>query len=459
MNPASANDGAFIATTYFDDPVGYVRDVLQAEPDIWQVEALTAVKENKRFAASSGHGVGKTAYVAWVIHWFISTRPNPQIVVTANTKNQLDSKTWRELSKWNQKALNGHWFEVKATRMELRDAPETWFASAIPWTEHNSESFAGTHEEHVLIIFDEASAIADIIWDVSEGAMTTAGARWVALGNPTKNTGRFRECWGRFRHRWHTMKIDSRTAKMADQAQIAEWIADYGEDSDFVRVRVKGEFPKSSSAQLVSSSLVDAAKLYKAVGFEKLPLILGVDVARFGDDQTVICARRGRKVYPLSKFRELDTMQVAGQVAAAIKKLNPALVNIDIGAMGAGVVDRLREQGFDVRGVNFGGEPIDKLKYANKRAEMWGEMNEWLGEGGELPDDYELQQDLIGPEYSYTSSQQLLLEKKESMKKRGLPSPDCGDALALTFASPISATATNHQPIEQIVPDENGIYF
>jgi hypothetical protein len=451
-------DGAYIALTYFDDPVGYVRDVLQVEPDVWQTAALQAVRGNKRCAVASGHGIGKTAYVAWIIHWFIATRPNPQIVVTANTKNQLDSKTWRELAKWNQRALNGDWFEVKATRMELKSSPETWFASAIPWTEHNSESFAGTHEEHVLVVFDEASAIADIIWDVSEGAMTTEGARWVALGNPTKNTGRFRECWGRFRHRWHTMQIDSRTAKMADQAQIAEWIADYGEDSDFVRVRVKGEFPKASSAQLVGQDLVDAAVKYRAVGYEKLPLVIGVDVARFGDDQTVICARRGRKVYPLSKFRELDTMQVAGQVAAVIKGMKPSLVNIDVGAMGAGVVDRLREQGFDVRAVNFGGSPVDKIKYANKRAEMWGEMAVWLKEGGEIPDDSDLKADLIGPEYSYTSSQQLLLEKKESMKRRGLPSPDCADALALTFAAPVTDTAT-YQEVLQPEPDADGIYF
>lgn len=456
--PNGAEDGLFIASTYFEDPVGYVRDVLQAEPDTWQIEALNAVRDHKRVAGASGHGIGKTAFVAWIIHWFMATRPNPQVVVTANTKNQLDSKTWRELAKWNQKALNGHWFEVKATRMELKDSPETWFASAIPWTEHNSESFAGTHEEHVLVVFDEASAIADVIWDVVEGAMTTPGARWVALGNPTRNTGRFRECWGRFRHRWHTMQVDSRKAKMADQTQIAEWIADYGEDSDFVRVRVKGEFPKSSSAQLISSALVDAAVDYKAVGYEKLPLILGVDVARFGDDQTVICARRGRKVYPLSKFRELDTMQVAGHVATAIRTLKPALVNIDIGAMGAGVVDRLREQGYDVRGVNFGGQPVDKIKFANKRAEMWGDALEWLKEGGDLPDDYELKQDLIGPEYSYTSSQQLLLEKKESMKRRGLSSPDCADAFALTFAAAVSDTA-GYPAIEQVQPDQDGIYF
>jgi hypothetical protein len=454
----TAGDGAYIATKYYADPVGYVRDVLQAEPDVWQLEALETVQNKKRMAAASGHGIGKTAFVAWVVHWFMATRPHPQVVVTANTKNQLDSKTWRELAKWNQKALNGHWFEVKATRMEMKSSPDTWFASAIPWTEHNSESFAGTHEDHVLVVFDEASAIADVIWDVVEGAMTTAGARWVALGNPTRNTGRFRECFGRFRHRWTTMQVDSRQAKMADKTQIAEWIADYGEDSDFVRVRVKGEFPRAASNQLIGSDLIEAATKYTAEGFEKLPLIVGVDVARFGDDQTVICSRRGRKVYPLVKYRELDTMQVAGHIANLINEKKPALVNIDIGAMGAGVVDRLREQGFDVRGVNFGSSPTNKAKYYNKRAEMWGEMAEWFKECGEIPDDQDLKSDLIGPEYSFTSSQQLQLEKKESMKRRGLPSPDCADALALTFAAPVSATAA-YTEIEQPEPDQDGLWF
>lgn len=427
-------DAAFIAESYFSDPVNYVREVIGAEPDTWQIDVLNSISKNQRNAVASGHGIGKTALISWILHWFISTRPDPQIVVTANTKNQLDSKTWRELAKWNQKALNGSWFKHTATRFFLKDSPDTWFASAIPWTEHNSEAFAGTHEEHVLVLFDEASNIADIIWDVVEGAMTTPGAKWVAFGNPTQNTGRFRECFGRFKHRWVTSQIDSRTAKMADKKQIQQWVDDYGEDSDFVRVRVKGEFPRAGSTQFIPSNYVD--QKITAEGFEKLPIVVAVDVARFGDDQSVICIRQGRKVFPLRKYRELDTMQLADKVIEVINEVFPDSVVVDGVGVGAGVVDRLRQLGHGglITELNGGSRPNDPVVFFNKRAEIWGLMKSALKDGLDLPDDRELRDDLIAPEYGFTSSQQIQLEKKEDMKKRGLSSPDCGDALAMTFA-------------------------
>lgn len=439
-----ADDAAFIATTYFSNPVGYVRDVLRADPDVWQVDILNEAAGNKRVAVASGHGIGKTAAIAWIVHWFISTRPDPQIVVTANTKNQLDSKTWRELAKWNKQALNADWFEHTATRFSLKDSPETWFASAIPWTEHNSESFAGTHAEHVLVIFDEASNIAQIIWDVVEGAMTTPGAKWVAFGNPTRNTGAFRECFGRFRHRWITRQIDSRTAKMCDAAQIQQWIDDYGEDSDFVRVRVRGEFPRAGSNQYISSEYVDSSVAYRAEGFESQPKILAVDVARFGDDSSVLCCRQGRKVFPLKKFKGLDTMQLADKVIEAINDLSPDAVVVDGVGVGAGVVDRLNQLGYGrlITEINGGYAPNDPITYFNKRAELWGLMREALRVGLEIPDDRELRDDLVGPEYGFTAKQQIQLEKKEDMKKRGLSSPDCGDALAMTFAVTVMESAS-----------------
>lgn len=430
----AAADAAFIADEYFNDPVGYVRDVIGAEPDEWQRQALADIAAQQRVAIASGHGIGKTALIAWILHWFISTRPDPQIVATANTKNQLDSKTWRELAKWNQKALNGYWFQHTATRFFLKDAPDTWFASAIPWTEQNSEAFAGTHEEHVLVLFDEASNIADVIWDVVEGAMTTPGAKWVAFGNPTRNTGRFRECFGRFKHRWITRQIDSRTAKMADAKQIQQWIDDYGEDSDFVRVRVRGEFPRAGSNQFIGSDIVE--QKIAAEGYESQPRILGVDVARFGDDQSVLSKRQGRKVFPLTKFRELDTMQLADKVVEVIEEWSPEAVVIDGVGVGAGVVDRLKQLGYGrlITELNGGSSPNDPVTYYNKRAELWGLMRDALKAGLELPDDRELRDELIGPEYGFTAKQQIQLEKKEDMKKRGLSSPDCADALAMTFA-------------------------
>ncbi len=270
-----------ILAEFVYDPLGYVYfnwgwDFEAGEgPDKWQADVLNDIGEAMRLAAAgqygeaeekmasvriavaSGHGIGKSALISWILKWFAATRPHPQIVVTANTKNQLETKTWRELAKWNKKARDGHLFKWTATRFSREGHHETWFAAAIPWSKEKSEAFAGTHEAHVLFLFDEASIIDDIIWEVAEGAMTTPGTLWVAFGNPTQNTGRFRECFGKFRHRWITRQIDSRSAKMVNQAQVQQWIEDYGEDSDFVRVRVKGWFPRASVAQFIPSDVVE----------------------------------------------------------------------------------------------------------------------------------------------------------------------------------------------------------
>lgn len=443
--------GAFFSKptefVYFAFPwgEGLLKD--EAGPDDWQKDLLDELGRGSmtpeqaiQIAVASGHGIGKTAFIAWVILWFMSTRVNPQIVTTANTKTQLETKTWRELAKWhNLLKYPEHrgMFEWTATKFYLKDRPATWAASAIPWSKEKSEAFAGTHDENVLVLFDEASLIDDVIWEVTEGAMTTPGAIWIAFGNPTRNTGRFRECFGRFKHRWITRQIDSRTAKKTNNAQIEQWISDYGEDSDFVRVRVKGQFPRASSMQFIPTDLVEASlgKVYHESEYMHAPKILGVDVARFGDDQSVIQRRQGLMAFAPKKFRELDNMTLAGVVANEIKDFKPDAVFIDQGA-GTGVIDRLRQLGYDVIEVPFGSSSSSK-KYFNKRAEMWGLMRDWLTQGGALPDDQEILLDLIGPEYGFSASDAIQLERKEDMKKRGLSSPDCGDALALTFAHPV----------------------
>lgn len=433
---------------FVDRPGDYVRCILQAEPDKWQEDALDAIVANQRIAVASGHGVGKTALTSWLIHWFMATRPNPQVVVTANTKNQLDSKTWRELAKWNQRAINGKWFTHTATRFFLNESPDTWFASAIPWTENNSEAFAGTHEDHVLNLFDEASAIPDVIWDVVEGSMTTSNAKWAAFGNPTRNTGRFRECWGRFRHRWWTAQVDSRTAKQADKKQIQAWIDDYGLESDFVKIRVLGEFPSASANQFISAADVDACMAYRAEGFSGSPKILAADIARFGDDQSVIAKRQGRKVERPIAWRGMDLMKTADRIAEEIDEWEPDAVVIDETGLGSGVVDRLRQLGYRLFGFNGGEKARDPETYRNRRVETWGLMREALRQRLELPRDEELKSDLIGPEYGFTPTQQIFLEKKEDMKRRGLASPDKGDALAMTWAE--SPKAPRKRPANKV---------
>ena len=445
-----------------EDPLGFVRDVFpwgegaligEDGPDEWQAaflgtlgEEVASARDAVKIAVASGHGVGKTALCAWILLWFLSTRPHPQVVVTANTKPQLEGKTWRELAKWHKLARHGHWFEWTATKFYLGQHPETWFASAVPWSRERSEAFAGTHEKHVLVVFDEASAIADEIWDVTEGAMTTPAATWLVFGNPTRNAGRFRECWRRYRHRWITREVDSRTAKKANKTQIEKWVADYGEDSDFVRVRVRGVFPRAASSQFIGSDAIFEAQRREPPPVDHAPVVMGVDVARFGDDQSVILVRQGQAVLDVQGYRGLDTMQTAARVGEAIRKWRPNGVLIDGVGVGGGVVDRVRQLGFRVTDVNAGAKAGDANSFYNLRAEMWSKMRDWLGAGCLPADHRELADDLMAPEYGFDGRNRLQIEKKDDMKARGVPSPDWGDALALTFAAPVGDGAMEHRP-------------
>ncbi|RUM90708.1 MAG: terminase [Thiomicrospira sp.] len=454
-----ADPAAFVLMA-FDWGYGELDDMY---PDEWQLSLLRRVGEAVlsgnagkaiQEAIASGHGIGKSAMTAWIILWAMSTRPNLSGVVTANTKNQLDTKTWRELALWHKRAINAHWFEWTATKFYQIDNPETWAVNSIPQTEHNSEAFAGLHAEHVLVIFDEASAIPDKIWEVTEGAMTTDGAMWFVFGNPTKNTGRFRDCFGKLRHRWSCHKVDSRTAKMTNKSQIQTWLEDYGEDSDFFRIRVRGEFPMSSSDQFISISSVERAKSSDPEVSIDDPLIIGVDVARFGDDDSVIWFRRGldaKTIEPIV-LNGVDTMQLASKVSALAKGsyhtsgIKADMVFVDEGGVGGGVVDRLRMLGVNVIGVNFGGKADSGIsltrasgeKYFNKRSEIWGIMRAALESGLSIPVDNDLEEDLISPEYSFNEKNEIVLERKKDIKKRIGRSPDRADALAITFSYPVT---------------------
>jgi len=489
-----------------DDPLGFVLFVFpwgekgtrlhdQEGPDEWQREFLIRLGEESskrgrgdganlpaiQMAVASGHGVGKSALVAWITIWMVSTRFDPQVIVTANTLGQLSGKTWRELSKWHRMALHRDWFVWTATKFYLVDRPETHSALAVPWSKERSEGFAGAHEKDVLVIFDEASAIADEIWTVTEGAMTTDGAMWICFGNPTRNQGRFRECWREFRNRWITFEVDGREAKMTNKAQIKHWIDDYGEDSDFVRVRVRGMFPRAASMQLVSEETVDGAvarfkathgdRVEKAIargpgGLERYrleqnalaPRIMAVDVARQGADQTVIGMRQGRTFVVLAKYRELETTQVAYQVFDWWQKEHPDHVLVDEVGIGAGVVDLLTEMGVEVIGVNAGVKAMQPARFLNRRAEMMWLTNEWLKEGGMIPPDKELRMDLTTPEYGFSDrTMKVQIESKEDMRARGMASPDTGDALAMTFFIPFGPRAgmeTVEMQIERLAAEQ-----
>jgi hypothetical protein len=413
-----------------------------------------------KIAVASGHGIGKSSLVSMLIDWALSTCVDTKIVVTANTENQLRTKTWPEVIKWVRGSVNAHWFDTTATAVMSNEVgrESTWRADAIPWSENNTEAFAGLHNQgkRLVLIFDESSAVSDKVWEVAEGAMTDANTEiiWLAFGNPTQNTGRFRECFGKFKHRWITRQIDSRTVEGTNAEQLQSWVDDYGEDSDFVRVRVRGEFPRSGNLQFIPSDLVESARDREPSATLMDARIMAVDVARFGDDESIICCRQGRDASSIAwqHLRGIDTMQLASRIVDAAQSFKPDAIFVDGGGVGGGVIDRLRMLRQPVIEVQFGASADRSLvtesgnvRYANKRAEMWGYMRDWL-KGGSIPDDPDLAEQLTGTQYGYIfreGKDVILLEKKADMKKRGLSSPDRADALALTFAYPVNPS--NHR--------------
>lgn len=434
-------------------------------PDTWQEEPLAYIDENigkgkpLRIAIAGGVGPGKSALGAWIINWGMTTCVDCRCRVTANTGPQIATATWPEITKWQRLSLFGHWFESGDRRMRSVDPArrDSWRCDAITWDEHRPEAFAGFHNagRRIIYLFDESAAIASSIFKESEGILSGAEDTeiiWLCLGNPTRTNTDFRTFFagGKNANLWKSWHIDTRQARMSDKAQIKEWIDSYGLDSDFVRVRVLSQFPRSGSTQFIGTDLVEAAASKERDAQVTIydPLVVGVDVARYGDDKSVIRFRRGRDARTIApiKFRNLDNMQLAARIAEVNELHHPDAIFIDEGGNGAGVVDRCRYLSLPVTGVSFGAAPdrtqIGKdgaVGYANKRAEMWGTMKEWLS-GGMIDDDPELKADLPAVEYGYVlrdGKDVIILEKKEDMKKRGLASPDDGDALALTFAYPV----------------------
>lgn len=411
-----------------------------------------------RFATASGHGIGKSVLVAWLIKWIMDTRPLCRGTVTANTDTQLRTKTWAELGKWNRMSATAHWFNYSSARgsMSLRhkDLPEEWFCTAQTSREENSESFAGQHAANStsFYIFDEASGVPTKIYEVREGGLSDGEPMTFDFGNPTRNSGRFfEECVGSLRHRHIVRQIDSRDVAITNKKLHAQYIEDFGIDSDFVKVRVLGQFPSAGSTQFIGMDEVEMSMGREITPNSRDPLVLGCDVARFGHNESVIYPRLGRdaRSFGIGRFKGLKTTQLVGKVIERVKEF--ALVGkrvraifVDGGGVGGGVVDMLQDLGYPVHDVNFGSAPTDTKKYKFKVDEMWGRMRDWLRSGGAIPGPNEpggndLKAQLTAREFGYTlAGNKIRLETKEVMQERGVDSPDLADGLCITFAEEVA---------------------
>ncbi len=447
------------------DPYGYVRFAYpwgqpgtelanHKGPRKWQRDKLIWIGEQLkkgkdlgeviRLAVCSGHGIGKTALLAMLIKWALDTLADTRVVVTANTDKQLQTKVWPEVSKWHHLSITRHWFTYTATSLYSThvEHEKRWRADAIPWSEHNTEAFQGLHNvgRRILLLFDEASKIADKVWEASDGALTDKDTEiiWCVFGNGTQATGRFRECFRKFRHRWHTDSIDSRTVEGTNPELFKAWVEDYGEDSDYVKVRVRGMFPAQSLKQFISEADVDPAygRHLLVTQYDFAPKIITVDPAWEGDDLLVIGLRQGLWFRILRTLPKNDNdVWVANLIATLEDEHKADAVFID-GGYGTGIVSAGRTMGRSWVLVWFAESPTDP-GYLNKRAEMWGLTKKWLKEGGSIPKEPQLREDLIGPETVPRLDGKIQLESKKDMKSRGLPSPNYGDALALSFAHPV----------------------
>lgn len=437
-----------------------------AGPDDWQMGFLREWGEEirtrgfdgitpvlpVRFTTTSGHGVGKSALTGWIADFILSTRPHSKGIVSANSIPQLETKTWAEIAKWTKLCITSRWFRITSGRGSLKVVhklhPETWRMDGMAWSKDRPAAFAGLHAatSTPFYIFDEASEIARVILETAMGGLTDGEPMFFMFSNPTASSGFFFDSHHDMRHRFVAKQIDSRTARMTNKALIQEWIEDWGIESDFVKVRVLGEFPLQGNRQFISSALVSAAmeKEREPIWVPNDPVIIGVDPARYGMNESTIYVRRGRDGRSVEPkiFRGLDNVQLAHEVRKLNQELYADAINVDAG-QGAGIIDTLRNWGVpNVNEINFGGVSPDP-EYANMATYMMGEARTWLKQTGvTLPVDPILKRQLSSREYHMVEGRHgtsVKVESKEDMEKDdSKESPDRADGFCLTFAVPVA---------------------
>lgn len=422
---------------YRDRPVDFVREVLGYELWSKQAEILQALAEQPRVSVRSCHNAGKTFAAAQAALWFLQTRPGSIVITTAPSGRQVRDLLWREIRTGFARARQPLVGRCLTTRIDCR--PD-WYATGF--STDNPVNFQGPHSPAgVLVIGDEASGLPEWLYEAIDGLLTQEGARLLLIGNPNYPVGSFYESHRTWpaEQRFHISAFDVPPHILRPDWK-EEMRGKYGEESPVYQVRVLGNFPPQGANALISLLWVEAAQNRESV--PGTPIEIGVDVARFGDDESVAYVRAGSKIVDAAYWQGNDTMQSAGRVAALIQRWRPSRVKVDVIGLGAGVVDRLKEQGYPVIGVNVGQAAFDKEAFANLRAEIYDGLATRFrdGEIAVPPDDMDLSNQLTALTMGYTSRGQMQLVRKEDMKTQGFASPDRADALALCFAGKVDET-------------------
>jgi phage terminase large subunit len=445
------------------DPIAFVNEVFGAKPDAWQEEVLAAIVAHQRVALKACKGPGKSCVMSWIMWWFLAVYPHSKILATSITGDNLRDNLWAELSLWQKRSRYlTEVFEWTAERLVNREHPETWFASARTWSKNadktqQANTLAGLHGPYTLVCLDEVGDIPAGVAAAADASLSTGTFNRILIaGNPTQTEGPLYDACTRDRARWWVKEIsgdpnDPLRAPRINKQWAQEQIDTWGADNPWVMVNVFGKFPPTQSNKLLGPEDVGEASKRSALEreYENEPIVMGLDVARFGDDRCVLYKRQGRVAYTPRVWRDVDTMSLADQVARYLLEDKPDALCVDSTGIGGGVQDRLAQMGFSPIGIDFGSSALD-ARFADRRSEMWWNMHLWIKKGqGCIPNDPELRAELTGPTYGFTTGQKitkLKLESKDDMKKRGLTSPDKADALALTFAIPVKARLKKPEP-------------
>jgi len=448
MANAATERFAEFLTIWSINPVQGVRDLFGVEPTKQQVQLIaSAWNPRARTAVSSCTGAGKTATLAWLTFLFLLTQDDCRILVTSPSFQQLTRVYHAELLKWRGKMPRKvqAMFDITRERVTCTSEERVQVANLVTASADNKESLQGGHSENYVILADEASGIEEATFDVLLRTLSTGtGGRFILTSNPTRSLGRFYDIFHKDIPGWDKIFFTAFECPHIAEGFPEEMAATYGKDSDHYRIGVLGKFPRATNSQFISAEVVDSA-LKANLGhpdYHNFPIVIGADIARFGDDETVLIARQGPKILNITQMKGKDTMEVAEAIYQYQRDYNAGVI----------LFDRCKQLKLPVREVMGSNKSTKLMEYFNMRSQLWGEMRHWLNNGADIPNIEELRSQLVGMSYGYTTKMQIALTTKKDIKRLGLKSPDIADALSLTFAVMVYGSTTVKHRARKVVP-------
>jgi phage terminase large subunit len=451
MNAPAQNPLHLWVERYRNSRTLFFKEVLRVSKlEKWQEDANALLdKGETRLTVRSGHGVGKTMWLAGNALHFLLTRYPCKVAVTAPSAPQLFDALAAEVKIWLKRAETDEKgnptviagiLEPTSDRVFMKASPEGCFLTYRTSRRDNPEALQGIHSENVLLIADEASGVEENVFEAAAGSMSTRGAITILAGNPTRATGFFFNTHTKLRNIWKSVRVSCMDSSRVDPAYIEEERA-FGEQSNRFRIRVLGEFPLGDDDTLIPRFLVEQAVARKITQSKNQPAYWGVDVARYGSDASTLAKRRANVLLDkVKRWRGLDLMQLCGQIVNEFNETpeqdRPEAIFVDVIGLGAGVVDRLRELGLPAIGVNVSEAPsVTLTKSMRLRDELWSHAAAWFRSlAVQMPDDPETIEELVTPRVAYTSNGKMKVESKDELRSRSVGSPDGADAFCLTFA-------------------------